>query len=77
VSPPPKSDGPSAADLVARYRRLGEQIDVLARRDAAAAAPLRGRYFAIPLADAMRRPEMRREIAASIAELERRVAAHR
>jgi eukaryotic-like serine/threonine-protein kinase len=66
---------PTAEVLVARFKKLGQWIDALARRDAAVAAPLRQRYFAIPVADAMRRPEMRREVAAAIAALDRAVAA--
>jgi hypothetical protein len=67
---------PIATDrLVARYRALGARIDVLERTAPEAAAGLRKRYFAIPLADAIRRPEMRAEIVESIAALERKVGA--
>jgi hypothetical protein len=65
---------PSAEQLVARYRKLAQALDALAARDLEAAAPLRQRYFAIPLSDALRRPALRTEVAAAMAALEASVA---
>jgi eukaryotic-like serine/threonine-protein kinase len=49
--------------LSARYRTVGAALDELARtRGEAAAAPLRQRYFAIPYADALRTPSLRRDV---------------
>lgn len=48
----------TAGELSAAYARLGGQLDALeAKLGSAAVAGLRQRYFDVPLADALRRPE--------------------
>ena len=88
VAVPPSAKEPAATDpdatpspsisaeaLVGRYKRLGEALERLAPSQPDQAVPLRRRYFAIPLADALRRPALRAEVADAIAALERLVAA--
>jgi hypothetical protein len=71
-TPIPAIDGDR---LVTAYKALGARIDALVRHDPDAAAQLRQRYFRIPIADALRRPAMRAEVAAAIAAVERDIAA--
>lgn len=64
----------TAQELSAAYAQLGRNLDALeSERGVGVAAPLRERYFDLPLADALRRPELAQAVMTKVRSLKRDV----